>query len=917
MGITGIVATQHILLATTHIMGERKVNNENLDQPARCIRAACQHRCLFTCDRPRLTLDDPDMGDWSYTYDALGNLTSQTDARSCTTTLAYDVLNRVTDKTYGTGCPTTSTVSYTYDAGTNGMGQRTGMTDGSGSTIWTYDARGRVLTETRNITGSGSFKTQWTYNSADQVKTIRYPSNNTAGLGETVTYTYLPQMALDTVIGTNPYVSDTKYDYAGRITTRTLSSSSFRQNYTYVGWTSIGSGRLDTLKTGTNANDYNNLQDLDYDYDDIGNIISIENFRNSSQAQCFSYDSMDRLVSSFTGSSTVPMDPSVCQHPGPGGNGAYQESYGYDNTTGNLQNKAGAEYTYGDADHAHAVTQIDDGAVTSKTIIIRARKVSNLGLMAGGGIEPVGPVMQLYIDEQPVASWTVGTSSYYNFTTTQSISDNERIDVVCTNCTLTSGLDIDYVSVGSHSVQAEGSATMQDNGSGAAAFDWQNTNKANGYFSEPGALRFVVGSRAFAGHYDANGNLTHRLVNNAATIMSYDAENRLVQVSGATTATFVYNGDGERVRSTVNGTTTAFIGSILEWTGSTTTMIRYYYAGAARIAMRTGTGDPHQYILSDHLGSTSVITSSTGVYQSEVLYKPWGETRWTSGTLPTKYTYTGQYSNVADFGLMYYNARWYDPSLSRFAQADTIVPLSSQGVQAWDRYAGMNNNPIKYIDPSGHMVACDKDDWACQYHWDYPVIPPNDDKYVIDLGKIGLGSYRSYTFTIGWGDILWTGSLDYVQTFEDVGLFWSPWTSSPITNSTLPAYSRFYLDDVGPNYSDTPHRIANEGVGVVPQISISKSFGLLWGSKLAEEGSIAYTGPFTLFGGSVDILGIEYFTSNNPDTGKINGDIRGIGPVVGASVPFPGEIHIYVTDSKPILISDKYWVRALLTLLMP
>jgi hypothetical protein len=33
------------------------------------------------------------------------------------------------------------------------------------------------------------------------------------------------------------------------------------------------------------------------------------------------------------------------------------------------------------------------------------------------------------------------------------------------------------------------------------------------------------------------------------------------------------------------------------------------------------------------------------------------------GTPPTGYTYTGQYSNTADFGLMFYNARWYDPYL--------------------------------------------------------------------------------------------------------------------------------------------------------------------------------------------------------------------------------------------------------------
>ncbi|MBE7435985.1 MAG: hypothetical protein HS100_18860 [Anaerolineales bacterium] len=40
----------------------------------------------------------------------------------------------------------------------------------------------------------------------------------------------------------------------------------------------------------------------------------------------------------------------------------------------------------------------------------------------------------------------------------------------------------------------------------------------------------------------------------------------------------------------------------------------------------------------------------------------------------TEYTFTGQYSYTADFGLMYYNARWYDPALGRFTQADSIVP---------------------------------------------------------------------------------------------------------------------------------------------------------------------------------------------------------------------------------------------------
>jgi hypothetical protein len=32
------------------------------------------------------------------------------------------------------------------------------------------------------------------------------------------------------------------------------------------------------------------------------------------------------------------------------------------------------------------------------------------------------------------------------------------------------------------------------------------------------------------------------------------------------------------------------------------------------------------------------------------------------------------------------------------------VPLESQGVQAWDRYAYVNNNPVRYNDPTGHCI---------------------------------------------------------------------------------------------------------------------------------------------------------------------------------------------------------------------
>jgi RHS repeat-associated protein len=83
---------------------------------------------------------------------------------------------------------------------------------------------------------------------------------------------------------------------------------------------------------------------------------------------------------------------------------------------------------------------------------------------------------------------------------------------------------------------------------------------------------------------------------------------------------------------------------------------------------------------------------------------PWGGNRFTNGTTPTSYRYTGQ--RESEVGLYYYGARFYDPQLGRFVSPDMVIP-QGQGSQAWDRYAGMNNNPVRYTDPTGHLVCSD------------------------------------------------------------------------------------------------------------------------------------------------------------------------------------------------------------------
>jgi len=65
-----------------------------------------------------------------------------------------------------------------------------------------------------------------------------------------------------------------------------------------------------------------------------------------------------------------------------------------------------------------------------------------------------------------------------------------------------------------------------------------------------------------------------------------------------------------------------------------------------------------------------------------------------------RYKYTSQMYDYLT-GLYYYGARYYDPEMGRFTQADTMVPRPLDG-QAFNRYSYALNSPLGLVDPSGH-----------------------------------------------------------------------------------------------------------------------------------------------------------------------------------------------------------------------
>jgi RHS repeat-associated protein len=132
-------------------------------------------------------LSGPDTGTTLYpSFDGAGNRLSMQDANQTangtTITYSYDALNRLTGIVY----PDTSlNVTYAYDQpnSTTGcaisfpIGRLTTMTDSSGSTTYCYDLRGNVMNKVQ-VTDGVTLTTGYTYNLADRLASITYPSGD-------------------------------------------------------------------------------------------------------------------------------------------------------------------------------------------------------------------------------------------------------------------------------------------------------------------------------------------------------------------------------------------------------------------------------------------------------------------------------------------------------------------------------------------------------------------------------------------------------------------------------------------------------------------------------------------------------------------------------------------------------------------
>ncbi|MFC1920431.1 RHS repeat domain-containing protein [Chloroflexota bacterium] len=210
--------------------------------------------------------------------------------------------------------------------------------------------------------------------------------------------------------------------------------------------------------------------------------------------------------------------------------------------------------------------------------------------------------------------------------------------------------------------------------------------------------------------YDNNGNMEYRSSDNRT--IEWDAENRPVSISvnDEEIASFVYDGDGNRVKQVIlsegeGSQEVLYINRYYEVNLTSENETSHYYLGGKQVALMENT--EVRFMHQDHLTGTALMTDTNGDKIGEIMkYFPYGETR--SGGVLTDKKFTGQ--RLDSTGLYYYNARYYDPEIGRFISADTIIP-DPANPQSFNRYSYCLNNPLKYVDPSGHIVEFENEDY--------------------------------------------------------------------------------------------------------------------------------------------------------------------------------------------------------------
>ncbi|MEH0152860.1 SpvB/TcaC N-terminal domain-containing protein [Limibacter armeniacum] len=610
----------------------------------------------------RTSRQHPDNGLTEYTYDEVGNMTALItanlrEAGSEPVKYTYD-RERLTDITYPEHPE--NNVHYTYgEAGANHnrAGRIVLQEDGSGAQEFFYGPLGEVVKNIRTVVvpihGEQTYQTEWTYDTWNRMTSMVYPD------GEEVTYTYNTGGLLQSMQGkkqnaTYNYVTQLGYD---RFEQRVFLSygNGTKTTYSYE----ADRRRLDNLTAQTKAG--RQFMNNSYTYDRMDNITMLENkvqvpgseLMGGSNIYEYKYDDLYRLTEatgSYEGSNEKHRYTLAMAYNKVGGierKNQLHERTGGQGGSWVKQRKTTYDqsYTYGGS-IAHAPIKIGNYTY----------EYDANGNQTGWDDELSGQRRNLLWDEENRirAIFDNGAAQLYIYDAAgnrviKGRSSGQKVFVNGKKKSGTSGIGNMTIYLNPYVVLKSGGYTKH-------------------YYIESQRITSKLG-----GGWDNNGKGPLKTAGNGK--VNYGKKQ--TDMEGAIVRNLKFLGmDGTILTAGKSGKVPP--GQIIGGESNTETFQYFYHP--------------------DHLGNTSYITDITGEVYQHLEYFAFGETfvEEHSNTHRTPYLFNGKELD-AETGLYYYGARYYDPRTSIWLSVDPKAEKFAE----WTPYNYSSNNPINLFDPDG------------------------------------------------------------------------------------------------------------------------------------------------------------------------------------------------------------------------
>jgi RHS repeat-associated protein len=613
-------------------------------------RTANGHTTAFAYDPMERvnSISHPDGSLEAREYDKGGRLTASVDEASARTEFSYDKVGRLTSVKDAAG----NTTSYGYDL----AGQLTSTVDAKGfPTTYDYDQLGHRAS--RGLpTGEFEFTT---YDGAGNL----IAHKDFAGRSCTYEYDKVNEL-VRRVPGITFGEVATTYEYDNTGNRTVMTDPAGRTEYTY------DNNRDWLVGKKRSWNDSGTSASLLYSHDSVGNVLGMTSSVANGASVGYSYDNDDRLatvVDAFSGVTRYNYDAAdnLVSITRPNG---LQTSLGYDArdrltdlTTRNAQNQSltSFTYSYGPAGNRLTAAETINNNGTTKTIN-RSFDYDNVYRLSGE------------------------TFSGTDYPTPASITYT-------------------YDKVGNRLTRASNLAGL-----------------------DPQSFTYNSDSRLTSDTYDANGNTItgHVMPGGTASVDQYDSADRLVlrqtTVNGQPLGIgYQYDGDGNRVGKRVNGVTTHFqvdelspAGSpqvVEEHTWDTTSPLysspavtQVYSHGLTPLSQGRfdGTSWTTTHFGQDGHGNVRYLTDDAGQVTDTIDYEAFGSIIARTGATPTSRLFTGEEYDP-DLGLYNLRARYHNPNTGRFWTQDRVEGRI-EDPRTLNLYAYAANNPVNFIDPSGH-----------------------------------------------------------------------------------------------------------------------------------------------------------------------------------------------------------------------